>query len=184
MIATPNAAHVALASLSAPSIRRRLLPSLSDPTKPPLHATQNFDGLCRRALDDVVKEHEIPKLEKDAAYERLVEMHGSAYRIICTQCRAVKWTDETPLAEVFRHEQPEGSEIPVEQLPRCGGSTWAGSNRYGQCGGLLRPGVIWFGEVPESQGEIVRVMTKVDVLLVVGTSSLVCFLLFLCVKCS
>jgi NAD-dependent SIR2 family protein deacetylase len=45
--------------------------------------------------------------------------------------------------------------------------------RYGKCGGLLRPGTVWFGEVPEGQGEIVRNLTQVDVLLVIGTSSLV-----------
>lgn len=28
-------------------------------------------------------------------------------------------------------------EIPVEELPRC---------KNGQCGGLLRPNVVWFGE--------------------------------------
>ena len=32
---------------------------------------------------------------------------------------------------------------------------------------------MWFGEIPEGQGEITRILTKVDVLLVVGTSSLV-----------
>lgn len=36
---------------------------------------------------------------------------------------------------------------------------------------------MWFGEIPEGQGEITRILTKVDVLLVVGTSSLVSLLL-------
>ncbi|TFY50842.1 hypothetical protein EVJ58_g10866, partial [Rhodofomes roseus] len=40
--AKPNAAHHALASLSLPSIRARLLPSLTDPTKPPLLITQKL----------------------------------------------------------------------------------------------------------------------------------------------
>lgn len=31
----------------------------------------------------------------------------------------------------------------------------------------------WFGEIPEGQGEVVRNLTKVDVLLVIGTTSLV-----------
>ena len=66
-----------------------------------------------------------------------------------------------------------GEEIPVEKLPRCGGDSWAGSNRYGKCGGLLRPDVVWFGEVPPQLGEIARKMTWCDLLLVVGTSALV-----------
>ncbi|KAJ1299665.1 hypothetical protein OPQ81_011058 [Rhizoctonia solani] len=68
---------------------------------------------------------------------------------------------------------PESGLIPVEDLPKCGGREWAGSNRYGRCGGLLRPGVVWFGEVPEQQGGIARVFNRADVLLVVGTSALV-----------
>jgi hypothetical protein len=28
---------------------------------------------------------------------------------------------------------------------RCGGDEWSGSNRFGRCGGLLRPDVVWFG---------------------------------------
>lgn len=71
------------------------------------------------------------------------------------------------------YQVPEDGVIPVEHLPRCGGREWSGSNRYGRCGGLLRPGVVWFGEVPEQQGEIMRVLNWADVLITIGTSSLV-----------
>ncbi|KAH7868988.1 sirtuin [Lentinula edodes] len=182
--AQPNAAHHALASFSISSVRRKLLPNLIDQTKPPLYITQNFDGLCRRALDTALDNAEkggeiLDKDTRQAAHERLIEIHGSCYRFLCTQCKALKTRFDTPLADIFANEdvveqaKNGGYTIVVDQLPRCGGSQWSGSNRYGQCGGLLRPAVTWFGEIPEGQGEVVRNLTKVDVLLVIGTTSLV-----------
>ncbi|KAJ2932622.1 hypothetical protein H1R20_g4466, partial [Candolleomyces eurysporus] len=179
--ASPNDAHLALASLSIPSVRKRLLPSLVDQSKPPLYITQNIDGLCRRSIEETLRQtgaEEMDEDDKKAAQERHLEMHGNVNRTICTQCKCIKWTEETPLAPIFAEANlplGEGQDIniPVESLPRCGGPTWSGSNRYGRCGGLLRPGAVWFGEVPENQGEIIRLLTKVDVLLVIGTSSLV-----------
>ena len=44
-----------------------------------------------------------------------------------------------------------------------------------RCGGLLRPGVIWFGEAldPDTIGRAFALAHACEVLLVVGTSSLV-----------
>ncbi|KAJ7454847.1 sirtuin [Mycena latifolia] len=169
--ATPNAAHKSLASLALPRIRQHLLPALTEPDVPPLHITQNFDGLCYRALEALSTEMTPDELSQ--AHERLIEMHGTALRTICLDCKAIKRTSETPLSSALAEWNDEHGEIPRELLPRCGGSHWNGSNRHGQCGSLLRPGVVWFGEVPEGQGEIVRILTHVDLLLVVGTSALV-----------
>ena len=63
--------------------------------------------------------------------------------------------------------------VTKDELPRCGGPSWNGSNRYRRCGGLLRPSVIWFGEIPDGLGEINRYLTWTDMLIVVGTSALV-----------
>ncbi|KAH7335808.1 sirtuin [Rhizoctonia solani] len=146
--ATPNAAHRTLASLALPSVQSRILPSLEPRATPPLLVTQNFDGLSVQALNDLKPQPDPDQMS--AIRARLIEMHGSAFRTICMQ-----------------------SNVPVEDLPKCGGREWLGSNRYGRCGGLLRPGVVWFGEAPEQQGEIARVFNWADVLLVVGTSALV-----------
>ncbi|KXN85304.1 NAD-dependent protein deacylase [Leucoagaricus sp. SymC.cos] len=178
---SPNVAHKLLATLSLPTIRNSLLPSLADPTKPPLYITQNIDGLCRRAIDTALNEAtEADEMDQDAkelVRERHIEMHGSLYHTVCMQCKSKRWTDETLLAPIFADIKLEAlneeEKIPIDQLPRCGGVLWKGSNRYGNCGGLVRPGVVWFGEVPEGQGEIIRQITKVEVLLVIGTSSLV-----------
>jgi NAD-dependent deacetylase len=113
----PNAAHRALAALD------RRAPEF-------LLATQNVDGL--HAL---------------AGSRRLVELHGSLWRVRCTAC-----------AHVF-DERGAFAELP----PRC------------NCGGLLRPDVVWFGE-PLARHVLERAFAaarEADVVLVAGTSSLV-----------
>jgi NAD-dependent deacetylase sirtuin 5 len=42
--------------------------------------------------------------------------------------------------------------IPTDKLLRCGGDEWSESNCSGRFGGLLRPDVVWFGEVPPLMG--------------------------------
>ncbi|CAE6419949.1 unnamed protein product [Rhizoctonia solani] len=171
--AIPNAAHRALASLALPSVQARLLPSLESRAIPPLLVTQNFDGLSVRALNDL--EPDLDPDQMSTARTRLIEMHGSAFRTVCLQCKCTKSHSEPLSCPAFDdgYVVPENEDIPVEDLPKCGGREWAGSNRYGRCGGLLRPGVVWFGEAPEQQGEIARVFNWADVLLVVGTSAVV-----------
>jgi NAD-dependent deacetylase len=114
----PNAAHLALAALDA------AVPSF-------LLATQNVDGL--HAL---------------AGSRRMVELHGSLWRLRCTGCGTV--TDD---------RRPSLPELP----PRC------------PCGALLRPDVVWFGEsLPAAALErAFAAASEADVVLVVGTSALV-----------
>ena len=114
----PNAAHFALAALEAR-------------TPEFLLATQNVDGL-----------------HAAAGSRRLVEMHGSIWRLRCTSCDFARDDRQVPLPEM---------------PPRCA------------CGSLLRPGVVWFGEgldqaVVTQAFESAR---QAEVVLVVGTSSLV-----------
>jgi NAD-dependent deacetylase len=114
----PNPAHHALAALEA------RIPEF-------LLATQNVDGLHRVA-----------------GSRRMVELHGSLWRVRCAQCGDCREDRRVPLPEL---------------PPRCA------------CGGLLRPDVVWFGE-PLCGAEIERAMSAgraADVVLVVGTSSLV-----------
>src|SRR5918996_5828979 len=113
----PNAAHRALAALDGAAPEFLL-------------ATQNVDGL--HAL---------------AGSRRMVELHGSLWRVRCTGCGRV--TDD-------RKAFPE---LP----PRC------------DCGSLLRPDVVWFGEpLPVTALErAFGAAREADVVLVVGTSSLV-----------
>ncbi|KAG2005704.1 sirtuin 5 [Coprinopsis cinerea AmutBmut pab1-1] len=181
--ATPNAAHRALASLVVPSVRAKVLPGLKDPDSPPLFITQNMDSLSPRTLDEF--KDKISSGEMEKAKERLVEMHGNIFRQKCLQCKHVSTSTDSHLAPgrypndanspaTARLEGTNPSAtVSKDDLPRCGGPSWNGSNRYGRCGGPLRPSVVWFGEIPEGLGDIARHLSWTDMLIVVGTSCLV-----------
>jgi len=96
-------------------------------------------------------------------------MHGNVYRVKCTECDYVGYNYDDPICPalggteaVFEQDAPEPN-IDVKDLPKCP-----------QCGELSRPGVVWFGESVEHLGEIFeRIEERCDLLLVVGTSSMV-----------
>ncbi len=164
----PNVGHITLASLYLPSVSSRVIPSASSP---PLHVTQNIDELSLHAVS-VLPDPEVVTVAK----EHLVQMHGSIFRTRCTSCQHVKHTYEPYLTNSLKDLDKDSSQeltTSTDKLPRCGGDEWAGSNRYGRCGSLLRPDVVWFGEVPPVLGEIARKLTWCDLLLVIGTSALV-----------
>jgi NAD-dependent deacetylase len=114
----PNAAHHALAALEARASEFLL-------------STQNVDGL-----------HTV------AGSRRVVELHGTLWRLRCVACRAESEDRRTPLPTL---------------PPRCA------------CGGLLRPGVVWFGEgLPQDAlYQSFAAAKTAEVVLVVGTSSVV-----------
>jgi len=114
----PNPAHHALAELEKKFFPRFTL------------ITQNVDGL-----------HTL------AGSRRVVELHGSIWRVRCTGCGA----------------ESENRDVPLDVPPRCA------------CGALLRPAVVWFGEgldgaVMDAAFEAAQ---GADVFLVVGTSGVV-----------
>ena len=113
----PNPAHTALAELE------RLLPQF-------LLITQNVDGL-----------------HTDAGSRKVMEMHGSLWRVKCTSCT---------------HAREERCTLPP--LPECP-----------VCGHLLRPDVVWFGEPlpPGVLSVCIKEVGKSDVFLSIGTSGLV-----------
>lgn len=87
-------------------------------------------------------------LHERAGSRSLLRLHGSLWRLRCV--------------EEGRENEDLRRELGVLP-PRCA------------CGGLLRPGVVWFGEPLSSSvlGEAQRAVREAAVLLVVGTSSLV-----------
>lgn len=78
----------------------------------------------------------------------VVEFHGSIWRLRCTACP---------------HEADD-RRVPLPIPPRCP-----------VCGGLLRPGVVWFGEgIPQrAHDEAVAAAAACRVLLVIGTAGAV-----------
>lgn len=87
-------------------------------------------------------------LHQAAGSRNVLEVHGSLYRTRCAACGAVRDRGLEPLAD----------------LPTCD-----------LCGGLLRPDIVWFGEMlPTAVWErAVEAVEACDVFLVVGTSAVV-----------
>ncbi|WP_286961687.1 SIR2 family NAD-dependent protein deacylase, partial [Arsenicicoccus sp. UBA2120] len=96
----------------------------------------------------------VDDLHERAGSAVLAHVHGSLFATRCADC------GEAP------YEEPPVPPAPVERLdpPTCT-----------RCGGLLRPGVVWFGEMlptaPMSRAE--EAVEECDLVLVVGTSGLV-----------
>jgi NAD-dependent deacetylase len=83
-----------------------------------------------------------------AGSTHVLEYHGSIWTVRCTAC-----------ARETRDER-----VPIPCLPRCGA-----------CGGLLRPGVVWFGETidPAVMLEAEQAASECDLFLVIGTAGVV-----------
>lgn len=108
--------------------------------------TQNVDDLHDRALRAAAGDAPIPD------HARTVELHGSLFRTLCTGCGRRR----------ERREEIDASG--TEALPRCG-----------DCGELLRPDVVWFGEsLPrEALDTAMDAARGAAVCLVAGTSAAV-----------
>ncbi len=90
----------------------------------------------------------VDKLHEEAGSRNVIHLHGSLWRVRCLRCE----------------REEVDTRVPLEPLPPlCG------------CGGMLRPAVVWFGEsLPEYElRKAVETMEQADVMLVVGTSSMV-----------
>jgi NAD-dependent protein deacetylase/lipoamidase len=87
-------------------------------------------------------------LHRMAGSQRLLELHGNIQRVRCADCYTFTetWEDDS------------------EAVPRCQ-----------ECGGLLRPDVVWFGEsLPRDQLEAaVEAARSCDVFFSIGTSGVV-----------
>lgn len=87
-------------------------------------------------------------LHRLAGSRNVIEIHGNLWIVRCTKCRF----------------EAEDRRVPMPILPRCPG-----------CGGLVRPGVVWFGEPLPEEGlaDAVEAVRRADLLLVLGTSAVV-----------
>jgi NAD-dependent deacetylase len=107
--------------------------------------TQNVDGLHQRA-----------------GSRRVRELHGSIWLSVCSQgCGRSR--NDAVCARGDGERQESAPESTAVFTPLC------------ECGALLRPGVVWFGEPldPEVINVSIAAVESADVCLVGGTSSLV-----------
>jgi len=87
-------------------------------------------------------------LHDRAGNRRIVKLHGDIWTVCCVGCGAEKRNVQVPLAPL---------------PPRC------------ECGGMLRPGVVWFGEMLPAKAleQAYAIAQRAEVFLVLGTSSVV-----------
>ncbi|TMA25550.1 MAG: NAD-dependent protein deacylase [Deltaproteobacteria bacterium] len=88
----------------------------------------------------------VDDLHERAGSPEVVHMHGELLRSRCHSCERPSFVDA---AGYF------------EEPPRC------------RCGGLLRPHVVWFGEIPFHLERIFAALDKCDLFLCVGSSGAV-----------
>lgn len=113
----------------------------------------------------------IDELHRRAGTKDLLELHGSLFKVRCLGCGQVTENRSSPICEALRDKgapdtRARAARIPEKDLPRC---------QAADCGGLLRPNVVWFGEQLDQQvlSTAELELGECDLCLVVGTSSVV-----------
>ena len=87
----------------------------------------------------------VDPLHEAAGSRRVLHMHGELCKTRCSRCARPAFED---------------SSAPQEP-PRC------------SCGGLLRPHVVWFGEIPFGMGRIYEALQDADLFVTIGSSGAV-----------
>lgn len=87
----------------------------------------------------------VDNLHERAGSKNLVHMHGELEKLRCEECHTVK---------VMMKKKHLGDEILTCK----------------QCGGRLRPHIVWFNEIPMQMPEIMEALTHCDVFIAIGTS--------------
>ncbi|WP_312676078.1 Sir2 family NAD-dependent protein deacetylase [Microbacterium sp.] len=146
--ARPNAGHEALAALENSGVATGVI-------------TQNVDGLHVRA-----------------GSRRVVELHGTMRRVLCTHCGQV--FDRRDLAARVEADNPWIAIPDAVELGPDGDVLPASSDGFvvpdcSVCGGMLKPDVVFFGEyIPVAKfTEAEQLVHSSDALLVAGSSLVV-----------
>lgn len=90
----------------------------------------------------------VDDLHERAGSRNLVHMHGELFKSCCDRCTKEAFPD----ARLYMRK---------EEHLRC------------ECGGRIRPDIVWFGEVPYHMERIIAELQRCSVMLVVGTSGVV-----------
>jgi NAD-dependent protein deacetylase/lipoamidase len=121
-------------------------------TKKPNRAHEVLANWSRRFPEFRLITQNVDGLHERAGTQNVIRFHGSIWEVLClNRCDAApsRWWDET---------------VPYPEIPP----------RCPHCGGLIRPGVVWFGEGIEE--DVMRQSIEAldcDVFFTIGTSSLV-----------
>ena len=102
----------------------------------------------KKTTDFTLITQNVDGLHEEAGSKNILELHGNIWKVRCTGCGKIT----------------ENHDLPIDILPRCK-----------NCGGLLRPHIVWFGEMLSTDiiNEANAALERCDILLVVGTSGVV-----------
>ncbi len=102
----------------------------------------------RRAPHFTIITQNIDGLHRKAGSKNIIELHGNIWKIRCTGCEMVQ----------------EDLTVPLPEMPSCS-----------SCGSLLRPHVVWFGEMldPQILNAAFDAILRCDMMIVIGTSGTV-----------
>jgi NAD-dependent deacetylase len=154
-VAAPNPAHLSLARMELIKLRQAKQKPKGAPAMlhPYGHGNGNGNGNGNGASHApmpafTLLTQNIDGLHQQAGSSNVVELHGSIWKVRCSQCGRI--TSDHPI------------ELPI--LPKCD-----------DCSGLLRPHVVWFGENldPEILKQADQAAIACDTFLVIGTSGIV-----------
>jgi NAD-dependent deacetylase len=104
--------------------------------------------LEKRVADFTLITQNVDGLHELAGSRNVLRLHGSIWRVRCLACRHERFDRRSPLPEI---------------PPKC------------ECGGTLRPAVVWFGEAlpPDVWQAAESAARSAELFLVIGTSALV-----------
>lgn len=117
----------------------------------PLHPNPGHQALAAmedRFADFTLITQNIDGLHRTAGSRKMIELHGNIWWVRCTDCGRTS----------------EDRRVPLPELPACA-----------SCGALLRPNVVWFGEMldPKILDQAYRTIEACQAMLVIGTSGVV-----------
>jgi NAD-dependent deacetylase len=114
--------------------------------------------LEQRSSRFVLATQNVDGLHQEAGSGHPLELHGNIWQTVCARGCGVR-VDESPWQAKVAATPP----VAPDGVPRC------------RCGALMRPGVVWFGESLDTEvvAAAVAAAEQADVMLVIGTSSLV-----------
>ena len=137
---------------------RREIVAKAKPNPAHLALAQWEKKLCEQGKHFTLITQNVDELHFEAGSQQVIPLHGSLWKVRCTQCNTVEENRDVPITPGFAH-QPTFSD-----LPRCS-----------HCEGILRPHVVWFGE--SLSREIVKqaseAVSQAELFLLIGTSAVV-----------
>ena len=120
-----------------------------------IKAKPNAAHLALKKLEEVSENvtiitSNVDPLHQLAGSKNVYRLHGDILETLCTNCKGV---DDLEMEFVQ-------TDVTEETLPRC------------QCGGLLRPNVVWFGEYPRQEAfqAVQEELPQASIVLEIGVS--------------